>query len=320
MGLISRIINFTAGQVIKAADMNGEFDNVHNLVNGNIDNNNIKSGAAIDQSKVNNLSATHITLTDVKMSRPASDKMQFGDSAGGDLTEYNVKSANTKLSAASSSGSIFTTRLDGESYDRFSLQAGGNNIFMGNGSSEEDVRIQRLATKTLRVSDKTNNDLTLVDFRAVEFAVNGRSTGEPVAFSVHRNGANQSIPDMILTKIQFTTEIFDTNSNFDNATNYRFTPTAAGKYLLTANITWDTTTSAATPVSIYMAKNGSVVNTVQQVTTTSAAHSQNISVVVDANGTTDYFELHVFHVYGASLNILGDFDLSYFMGHRIAFS
>jgi len=32
------------------------------------------------------------------------------------------------------------------------------------------------------------------------------------------------------TKVPFDTEEFDTNSNYDNATNYRFTPTVAGYY------------------------------------------------------------------------------------------
>ena len=56
------------------------------------------------------------------------------------------------------------------------------------------------------------------------------------SFSVHRNAINQTLTASVWTKVAFTTEEFDTNSNFDSATNYRFTPTVAGKYLLSGII------------------------------------------------------------------------------------
>ena len=34
------------------------------------------------------------------------------------------------------------------------------------------------------------------------------------------------------TKVQFDTKVFDTNTAFDNSTNYRFTPGVAGKYFI----------------------------------------------------------------------------------------
>ncbi len=39
------------------------------------------------------------------------------------------------------------------------------------------------------------------------------------------------------SKMAFATEIFDTDNCYDNSTNYRFTPTTAGKYFVFANIT-----------------------------------------------------------------------------------
>ena len=51
--------------------------------------------------------------------------------------------------------------------------------------------------------------------------------------------ADQSISNSTLTKVQFNTEVFDTNSNYDNATNYRFTPTVAGYYQLNLQLTLD---------------------------------------------------------------------------------
>ena len=42
--------------------------------------------------------------------------------------------------------------------------------------------------------------------------------------------SDTTISDATSTKIQFNSEVFDTNNVYDNSTNYRFTPTVAGKY------------------------------------------------------------------------------------------
>ena len=42
--------------------------------------------------------------------------------------------------------------------------------------------------------------------------------------------SNQTVTDNTTTKIQFNSEVFDTDNCYDNSTNYRFTPTVAGKY------------------------------------------------------------------------------------------
>ena len=50
--------------------------------------------------------------------------------------------------------------------------------------------------------------------------------------------ADQTITDNTLTKVQFDTEIFDTDSKYDHSSNYRFTPTVAGTYFLFAQGSW----------------------------------------------------------------------------------
>ena len=53
--------------------------------------------------------------------------------------------------------------------------------------------------------------------------------------------SDQTVSDSVDTKIQLDTELFDTNNNFDNSTNYRFTPTVAGKYFAFGQVTGDST-------------------------------------------------------------------------------
>lgn len=113
------------------------------------------------------------------------------------------------------------------------------------------------------------------------------------SFSVHRNGVSQSLTANVVAKIQWTTEEFDTNSNFDVTTNYRFTPTVAGKYLLCACWLLDSNIALARGAFVYIYKNGAAYKESALVLQSSNGHtSLEISVVVDANGTTDYFEVY----------------------------
>ena len=49
-------------------------------------------------------------------------------------------------------------------------------------------------------------------------------------------GSNQTLTDNTTTIVAFNTEIFDTDSKYDHSTNYRFTPTVAGKYFVYISI------------------------------------------------------------------------------------
>ena len=54
--------------------------------------------------------------------------------------------------------------------------------------------------------------------------------GNGPAFYAYRTATQTGIASATFTKIQLNVELFDTNSNYDNVTNYRFTPTVAGYY------------------------------------------------------------------------------------------
>jgi hypothetical protein len=110
--------------------------------------------------------------------------------------------------------------------------------------------------------------------------------------------ASQSIPDNVLTKIQFETEVYDTANNYDNATNYRFTPTVAGKYLITANMAYNEGNSiyGVSDATIHLFKNGggyahSHIECDSALTNLTASMCP-LCVIVDANGSTDFFEIY----------------------------
>jgi hypothetical protein len=59
---------------------------------------------------------------------------------------------------------------------------------------------------------------------------NGGLTGQNYPAFEARLGSDQGISNNTNTKITFDSEYFDEGSCYDNSTNYRFTPTKAGKY------------------------------------------------------------------------------------------
>jgi hypothetical protein len=97
---------------------------------------------------------------------------------------------------------------------------------------------------------------------------------------------NQSITSGVWTKVTINTEEFDTNSCFDSATNYRFTPNVAGYYQVNAGIN---TATASTQSNISIYKNGSSFKSAQQIGTYAGSV---VSSVVYLNGSTDYIELY----------------------------
>ena len=116
--------------------------------------------------------------------------------------------------------------------------------------------------------------------------------------------SNQNISDATVTKVQFNTEVFDTDNCYDNTTNYRFTPNVAGKYLFQAALILESTTdSNMVDMSGQIRKNGT--NVAQSQTNPSTNYgrkfTQTLSVVFEANGTTDYFELWAYGDVGSGL-------------------
>jgi hypothetical protein len=116
------------------------------------------------------------------------------------------------------------------------------------------------------------------------------STAAPV-FSAYLT-SNQSFSNNTWTKITLNAETFDTNSNFDSSTNYRFTPTVAGYYQMNACIwqNWGSGQFSVCSISFY--KNGTSYK-LSQWNTSSLYGMQTLSDVIYFNGSTDYVELYV---------------------------
>lgn len=122
---------------------------------------------------------------------------------------------------------------------------------------------------------------------------------------VHRNGSVQAITSGSVTKVQYTTEDYDLQGEFDNATNYRFTATKAGRYLVCHNAGIIGLDDGDTmQVSIY--KNGAIVNTTQLSTCWMGDSPLINTVCIISLAANDYIEGYVWHNYGSDRNLHGD--------------
>lgn len=115
--------------------------------------------------------------------------------------------------------------------------------------------------------------------------------------------ASQTIASSTYVKVQFNTESFDTNNNYDTA-NYRFTPTVAGYYQINASVQYggSSTTSGFIHVTIY--KNGSAVGGGNLITALQYAIPA-YSTLVYMNGSTDYLEVYTQHSQGSNQSVTG---------------
>lgn len=107
-----------------------------------------------------------------------------------------------------------------------------------------------------------------------------------------RLSADQNFSTNTWAKIQFDSEDFDTNSNYDNSTNYRFTPTVAGYYLVTFNVRVNYSGSATNAIYLAIYKNGSVWTTTSHLNVTGNWGSRHITSLVYCNGSSDYIEAY----------------------------
>ena len=134
--------------------------------------------------------------------------------------------------------------------------------------------------------------------------------GVAPAFSAYQSSA-QSITTGTFTKIQFQTEDYDTNSNFDSTTNYRFTPTVAGYYQISGGISFGFS-SGQSLIVIY--KNSARFKDGSWGTGGASGTGSVVSSLIYFNGSTDQVELYVLQNTGSTNNLTAQNYGTYFNG------
>ena len=159
------------------------------------------------------------------------------------------------------------------------------------------------ATKTITIGSASNGDVAA-----------GVFTNVP-AFGAEQSGS-QSISNDANVKLQCDTENWDTDSAYDNSTNYRFTVPSgkAGKYYLQAHVQIPGIDTAELG-QIMFYKNGSVI--AQSYVRNHAAGTNDIFQMLTAHTASlavgDYIEVYVYQNSGDAQNATN----GSFTGHRL---
>ena len=162
----------------------------------------------------------------------------------------------------------------------------------------------------------TNRTLTLPDNTGTIITTGSTFAGTGPAFRVYLS-ANQTVTNIISTKVQLDTEVFDTANCFDSTTNYRFTPNVEGYYQF--NVTQGSGASSALNYNyIQIYKNG-----VQDSVSIYGPYGGNanygvLSVLIYMNGTTDYVELYAQLSGTGTLSVVGGASVGTYMSGFLA--
>jgi hypothetical protein len=124
--------------------------------------------------------------------------------------------------------------------------------------------------------------------------------------------SNQTVSANTFVKVPFNTEEWDTASCYDNATNYRFTPTVAGYYQFSALIGFG---NGPTRAFLSLYKNGADYKRGNDIGSTT--NGLNLTAISYANGSTDYFEIYMFTNNGSGANLLGGQAICYFQASMV---
>jgi hypothetical protein len=229
-------------------------------------------------------------------------------SAGGGITPNSNVEGNLRIT-----GTMTANAFASSGFGVPTLSSATNINLSANGANGGAVVIQNspLRLRSYTTADRGNitaatGDLIFNSNVNSPQVYNGTTWSTAVvagpAFGAYADATGQTITSGSQQKVLFQVEEFDTNSNFASS---RFTPTVTGYYQLNAQVRLDGA-SGTGEMMIVLWKNGSEFKrgTNQQGSNIAANFwAMQISSVVYANGTDDYFEIYVQQGLGSNVSV-----------------
>lgn len=180
-----------------------------------------------------------------------------------------------------------------------------NNYSLGTNPSKY-IRVGPTGTFEIINNAYTQNIFSLSDAGALtipgQLFIGGAQTTNGPAFAAYASAVLQTITSGSQQKVLFQTEEYDTNSNYANS---RFTPTVAGYYQLNAEVRLDGASGTGEMMIILYKNGGEYKRGTNQSGTQIASNfwAMQVSSVVYANGTGDYFEIYVQQGSGGNVTV-----------------
>jgi hypothetical protein len=162
-----------------------------------------------------------------------------------------------------------------------------------------------------------NNGETLVADSSTSTGLKWALSPNFVGCSIY-TASSQTIANNTNTKINFASEVFDTNSFHSNVTNNtRFTIPAglAGYYRVSATLRWDQGSGGRRIISITI--NGSGGQASSEVTPAAGVYVSAVTQQIFYLNVGDYVELDAYQTSGGNLAVIGQADSTFFQIERI---
>ena len=182
--------------------------------------------------------------------------------------------------------------------------------------------MSKIETNTIdTVSGTTNLTIGSSNASTVTFE-SGATTGHMNPAFLAYLGASYEVGNNVITKVNCNTEVLDTDNCYDNSTNYRFTPTKAGKYYVFCNLTGQTGAYKLYFMKAKIYKNGSEEISSSNILANDTTYrtAEQLHFIVDMNGSSDYLEMygHIdIHANGTEKFLGGAEKLTFFGAYRI---
>ena len=177
--------------------------------------------------------------------------------------------------------------------DHLTLNADGsskNILFQADGVQKASISSAGLFTSTTIDATALTGNLPAISGASLT----GLADNTP-SFCAYLS-ADQSVSAGTEVKIQFNTEVFDTNSAYDNSSNYRFTVPSgeAGKYVIMVDVHGANNDTGATSMNMYLYKNGSVFRQANNHLTSNSIKRMHLPLnFIDDASVSDYYECYV---------------------------
>lgn len=170
------------------------------------------------------------------------------------------------------------------------------------------------------VEESADEDIVRMDVAGVEaFKLNSDGILDLAKQSrarAYKKAADQTISTATPTKVVLDEETYDEQNEFDSVTNYRFTATKAGYYLVTAAVVWGGLIDQARGI-LQIYKNGAEHSAVWTRASGAATFSTNISDIIYL-AAADFLELNVYHNKGSNTTIKKGSNLTYMAVHKLS--
>ena len=210
-----------------------------------------------------------------------------------DIAVFINNTRQEPTTAYTASGTSLVTTGAVNSSDHFYV------IFLGKAIATTGLPVSAVNTASINANAVTNDKIanSTIDLTSKVTGVLPAANSQTNAPAfLAKMSADQDLTSATDTKMQFDTEVYDTDGKYDHSTNYRFTPGVAGTYFLYGQVHGKSNNnSEVADMILSIRKNGTPIYAARKNFQSNRPNQISINLqFTDVANTTDYYELFMY--------------------------